>query len=82
MELVYPFMIGVIFVGASAMRTLKMVDGKPLPVFVCSVVIGVTYYFMIRYAIGQNLADYISFSAGTVLITTLLAWRRRNERSR
>ena len=76
-DLLLAFAMGVIFVGSTASRTLQIVDGKVAATAIYGVIVSITYYFMIRYAISGKLEEYVAFSFGTILVTAWLAKRRK-----
>lgn len=59
---------------------MKVIEGKPATVLATSVVIGVTYWFCIRFATNNDITGYIGFSSGAASATAFLAYRNKKKK--
>ncbi len=78
-NIILPFVFGLLLVGATTQRTLAILKGQVLPTAVLSVFVSLVYWFNIQYVVQANIAAYISFSTGAVLVTTMLSFKEKQK---
>jgi hypothetical protein len=76
-NIILPFVFGLLLVGATTQRTVAVLHGQVLFTAVLSIFVSLVYWFSIQYVVQANIAAYISFSAGAVLVTTMLAYKEK-----
>ena len=77
MDLLVGILTGMTLVGASTQRTLDVMDGKTLRVFLYCIVISFAHYYMVHFATKGDLSGYIGFSLGATIITCYQSYRRK-----
>lgn len=80
MDLVVGIFTGMMLVGASTQRTMDVLEGKMLRVFVGCIVISFAHYYMVHFATKGDISGYIGFSLGATLITCYQSYRRNKGR--
>lgn len=73
---------GVVLVGTSTLRTIKIYDGKYVSVALLSFLVTVSYLPGIKYASSESWwggLGYVGFSLGASIVTTYTAYRRKNK---
>ena len=70
-------MLGITCVGLTTKRTLEIISGNPIKVFLLCLPISLTYYLNMQYVVSDNLSGYIGFSLGAAIITSYIAYKRK-----
>jgi len=76
-DIIIPFLMGIVLVGAMMERTLTVIQGNISRTAVLSILISSVYWFNIQYVASGNVAAYISFSIGTLIVTCWQSWREK-----
>lgn len=76
-ELLYGFIIGALTIGSTTYRTVKVIEGKVLPVATSSILHSVLYYYAMKQIINNDMMGYAGFSIGAALSTCYLAYKQR-----
>lgn len=79
-ELLIPLVIGFIMVGATTVRTIQVIDGKPLNTFMTNLVFSVCYFYGTSYIVNRDAIGYTMFSIGAGLSTSYLAYRNKRKK--
>jgi hypothetical protein len=69
--------LGLTCVGLTTQRTLEIIDGKFVKVFLLCLPISLTYYLNMQYVVSDNISGYVGFSLGAAIITSYLAYKRK-----
>lgn len=80
-NILMPFVFGLLLIGATTKRTLTVLEGKIFSTALLSVSVSTVYWFNIQYVVDANITAYISFSAGAVLVTSLLAFKEKEAKA-
>lgn len=77
----FPFLMGLLLVGAGSERTLAVIKGQPLYTVLTTLLVGVCSWYNIKYVVERQLDQYIAFTIGAALVCALIAYRekRRNQ---
>lgn len=70
-------LLGITCVGLTTKRTLEIISGNPIQVFLLCLPISLTYYLNMQYVVSDNLSGYIGFSLGAAIITSYIAYKRK-----
>lgn len=69
------FLLGVIQIGSVTLRTIQVLKGQYIKIWLTSVVITLSYYFGMMFIINKDIPGFISFGIGAATITSWMAWK-------
>jgi hypothetical protein len=79
MEVLIAFVIGATAVGLITQRQIWVHHGQVLPTVIGSCLVGVSSWFSVHYVAQHEVYNYLAFSLGGVVVTAVMAWKRKLE---
>ena len=78
-SLLYGTILGASQVGCGTWRTIAVSRGLILSTILTSSVISISYFFGMMFIVNADLAGYIGFSLGAMVVTVWIAWREKKK---